>query len=76
MADLFPPERLEKAKAAHAAIAERMKALQEAGAADADTKRPTLASLPVEPLRDTAVDAQEAQAVLSALDAALRPAGR
>jgi hypothetical protein len=30
----------------------------------------------VEPLRDTAVDAQEAQAVLSALDAALRPAGR
>jgi hypothetical protein len=76
MADLFPPERLEKAKAAHEAIAERMKALQEIGADDANAKRPTLASLPVEPLRDTAVDAQEAQAVLSALDAALRPAGR
>jgi hypothetical protein len=76
MADLFPPERLEKAKAAHEAIAERMKALQGIGADDANAKRPTLASLPVEPLRDTAVDAQEAQAVLSALDAALRPAGR
>ena len=76
MADLFPPERLEKAKAAHEAIAERMKALHETIADDANAKRPTLASLPVEPLRDTAVDAQEAQAVLSALDAALRPAGR
>ena len=34
----------------------------------------SIASLPIEPIRDPAVDAQEAQAVLSALDAALKPA--
>ena len=33
-----------------------------------------IAALPIEPIRDPATDAQEAQATLSALDAALKPA--
>jgi hypothetical protein len=74
-ADLFPTERVEKAIECARGIA---KAIDRAASGD-DAKagtptRARLASLAVETLRDPSVDAQESQAALSALDAALKPA--
>ena len=74
-ADLFPSDRLEKADAAGKAIAQARGAAGDDDSKGAKTsRRPGLAALPIEPIRDPAVDAQESQSVLSALDAALKPA--
>ncbi|MFM7810069.1 MAG: hypothetical protein ACKPEA_19405, partial [Planctomycetota bacterium] len=72
-ADLFPSDRLEKANDAAKVIREA-RTVTDGEADTAKTpRRTTIASLPIEPIRDPATDAQEAQAVLSALDAALKP---
>lgn len=72
--DLFPSERLKAAQISREAIAEH---LQRRARGQEDGKatqgRNPLATLPVEPIRDPATDATEAQATLSAIDAALRP---
>ena len=72
--DLFPSERLKAAQISREAIAEH---LQRRARGEEDGKatkgRNPLAGLPVEPIRDPATDATEAQATLSAIDAALKP---
>jgi hypothetical protein len=74
--DLFPAERLKTARVSSDAIAEHLqrqrRARNEEGGKAAKGRNP-LATLPVEPIRDPATDATEAQATLSALDAALKP---
>ena len=77
--DLFPADKLVKASEAHVAMSEILnRAWADRGQRAADAgeraKPRSIASLPIVPIRDPAVDAQEAQAVLSALDAALKPA--
>ena len=77
IADLFPSERLRKARESEKALDEAIdRAREKAAARDhgAQARPPALGSLPIEPIRDPATDAQEAQATLSALDAALRSA--
>ena len=72
--DLFPAERLKTAQISRDTIAEH---LQRRARGEEDGKatkgRNPLAGLPVEPIRDPATDATEAQATLSAIDAALKP---
>ena len=74
--DLFPAERLKTARVSSDAIAEHLqrqwRARNEEDGKAAKGRNP-LATLPVEPIRDPATDATEAQATLSALDAALKP---
>lgn len=74
--DLFPAERLKTAQLSSDAIAEHLqrqwRARNEEDGKAAKGRNP-LATLPVEPIRDPATDATEAQATLSALDAALKP---
>lgn len=75
IADLFPSDRLRKARESEKALDEAIdRAREKAGARDqgAQARPPALGSLPIEPIRDPGTDAQEAQATLSALDAALR----
>jgi hypothetical protein len=73
--DLFPAERLLRAQASSDAITELLqgRAQGEAEKRDAPKGRNPLATLPIEPIRDPATDATEAQATLSAIDAALKP---
>ena len=75
IADLFPSDRLEKANTAAKAISDARNAAARDDAQPASApRRSGIAALPIEPIRDPATDAQEAQATLSALDAALKPA--
>jgi hypothetical protein len=73
--DLFPAVRLTRARTSSETIAELLQArAQDATAKRAPPKgRNPLAALPIEPIRDPATDATEAQATLSAIDAALKP---
>jgi len=73
--DLFPAERLLRAQGSSDAIRELLqgRALGEAERRDGSKGRNPLAALPIEPIRDPATDATEAQAALSAIDAALKP---
>ena len=72
--DLFPAERLKAAQISSDAIAEHLQRRARGQEDGKETKgRNPLATLPVEPIRDPATDATEAQATLSAIDAALKP---
>lgn len=68
VADIFLPERVDALREACEPFEQAIDPPQLAP----DRRRPSLRDLPVPVLRDTAVDAAEAQAVLSQLDAALR----